>query len=59
MKIAERNQKLGELFVKWNNREMTGDQAFYEVAKLFRPQVMKVWRESTNHKDTITEEKRK
>jgi len=46
----KQSEKLGELFVKWNNREIDGDKAFYEVAHIFPRITMKAWRKSLKEK---------
>jgi len=40
----KRIDKLCDLWVKWNLREVDSNRAMYEISKLFKKETMKAWR---------------
>ena len=41
--IEEKKQMFGEIFVKWNIREIDGDEAMFRFSKLFHTIFLESW----------------
>jgi hypothetical protein len=45
--MSDRMKELAKILVKWNRREMGGDNATYEIWKLFEKEALEQWNGGT------------
>jgi hypothetical protein len=45
VKMDEKIDKLADLLVQWNKREVSADHAMYKIYKLFTQEFLKKWNE--------------
>ena len=58
MKRTEKIVKLGEIFCRWNKHEITGDDAMYEISRIFNHETTKAWRNLPEVKQALLELKK-